>query len=105
MARSTGEDARQRSDIDDLRALGRVVEDLLIRAIREETRERVHDRQESFERRAARLDTMSCSAMPHSTKRSGNSVSNGSSPVSSARSASKATICGLRRAWSTSARE
>ncbi len=50
-----GQEAGQRGDVDDLRPLGGVVVDLLVRARGQEARERVHHRQEAAKRHAARL--------------------------------------------------
>ena len=55
-------------------------------------RERVHDRQHARRAPARRPgETMSCSAIPHSTKRSGKRSRNAIRPVSRTRSASSAT--------------
>ena len=50
-------------------------------------------------------DTISCSAIPHSKKRSGNRSENGINPVSRIRSASRATTPGFFSAIVTSAFE
>ena len=91
--------ARVVERVDDLRPLARLVVDLLVRARGEEAT-RTSSRRAAG--RAARVppavETMSCSAIPHSTNRSGYASSKARTRQSEARSASRTTRSSRSRA-------
>ena len=82
LARARRDQPAEVADVDDLRALGRVVVDLLVGPRREEAREASSPPAAGRVRaRPPAIETMSCSAMPHSMNRSGYRSSKARTPA------------------------